>query len=186
MTIKTNPLRTGAPLDPDQYPGILSSTPRESEITGELIRAKVELMHAVALHRKAWGKMRAIRDELEEKAANTGIEAYPDNNTLYKLAVADVRWWREEMTAQAATVTALTSMMDGGRWPDSSVRGTTVFGWPVDGVTPPTQEQYLRAREWERDATRSGQRSEVEMIRGARRLIEVYERLNPQSGFPVR
>lgn len=102
MTIKTQPMKPGAPLNPDDYPHI--EHPDRAAVAAELIRAKVELMHAIARHRKAWAKMAATREEAEKQAI------WADSHPPYQLAVSDVRWWREEMTAQAAAVTALSAM----------------------------------------------------------------------------
>lgn len=103
----TNPLKNGAPL-PDEAD---LAAPVAGAIRAELLRAKVELMHAIARHRKAWKVMRQIKVEREEDAAKKGVPAYLDNDVHWSVAVGDVRWWREEMNAQASTVTALMAML---------------------------------------------------------------------------
>lgn len=105
VPIRTNPGLLGAPLDPDAYKGGLAQNMPEPEtIAAELARAQIELMHAIARHRQAWSKMRSHKEAAEAKSI--WAEAY----TPYKVAVSDVRWWREEMAAQAAAVTALKAM----------------------------------------------------------------------------
>jgi hypothetical protein len=105
MPLKTKPRELGAPLPTEDYAGPLEHhLPSDEAINDELDRAKVELMHAVAKHRKAWSKMR--RHKLAAEMKSVWAEAY----TPYKEAVSDVRWWREEMNAQATVVIALTSM----------------------------------------------------------------------------
>jgi hypothetical protein len=100
--IRTKPLELGAPLFAADYPhGVLGGQPSADEVERELIRARVELMHAIARHRKAWAKMRRHSEEAAKRSL--WAESYPP----FKEAVSDVRWWREEMAAQAATVTAL-------------------------------------------------------------------------------
>lgn len=118
MPIKTKPLELGAPLSEADYSGdYWDHKPKVGDVTAELIRAQIELIHAVAKHRQAWSRMRKNKNEAEERSI--WAESYPP----YKIAVADVRWWREEMTAQAATVTALTAMLNGyNRDPRASVQ----------------------------------------------------------------
>ena len=81
--------------------------PTDQQVSDELDRATVELMYAIARHRKAWSTMRAHKQEAEARAV------WAEGYNPYKLAVADVRWWREEMAAQAATVSALTAIQYG-------------------------------------------------------------------------
>lgn len=108
MPIKTKPLELGAPLSPEDYAGdIRDHQPRKRDVELELARAQIELMYAVAKHRKAWARLRSHDEEAKEKAI--WAQSFPP----YQEAVADVRWWREEMAAQAATVTALTEMLRG-------------------------------------------------------------------------
>jgi hypothetical protein len=106
MPIPTKPLELGAPLPTDDYPGPIEfHLPSEDDLRAEWLRAKVELMHAIARHRKAWSRMRSHKLAAEMKAV------WAEGYTPYKEAVSDVRWWREEMSAQAATVTALTALL---------------------------------------------------------------------------
>lgn len=105
MPIPTKPLELGAPLGDDYHGPIDLHTPTYEQIKDELTRAEVELMHAVARHRKAWSKMR--RHKLKAEMEAVWAESYPP----YKEAVSDVRWWREEMNAQATTVLALSRML---------------------------------------------------------------------------
>ena len=105
----TKPTKVGAPL-PVEMAEI--EEPGPGPILAELTRAKVELMYAIARHRKAWSRMRLIKREREADAAKKGVPAYLDNDTLWKIATGDVSWWRDEMTAQATTVAALTTMAE--------------------------------------------------------------------------
>lgn len=106
MPIKTRPDILGAPLSPTDYTGgLLDEAPDVVDVQVELARAQIELMHAIAKHRKAWKAMAMAKAAAEERAV------WADAYTPYKIAVGDVRWWREEMTAQATTVTALKAML---------------------------------------------------------------------------
>jgi hypothetical protein len=106
MPIRTKPLELGAPLSPEDYPGSIEHhLPTEQDACAELKRAKVELMYAIAKHRKAWSAMRKHKFVAESRAV------WAEGYNPYKLAVADVRWWREEMNAQAAVVTALIHLL---------------------------------------------------------------------------
>lgn len=108
VPIKTNPLVLGAPLDPEVYSGNYSShLPGVADVQAELSRAQIELIHAIAKHRQAWSRMRTHKQIAEQRSI------WAEGYTPYKLAVADVRWWREEMTAQASAVAALTAMLRG-------------------------------------------------------------------------
>lgn len=108
MPISTQPSKLGAPLPEEDYSGrFIDHQPTEAGIRTELARAQIELMHAIARHRKAWSKARRHSNKAKELAI------WADSHPPYKDAIADVRWWREEMTAQAATVTALTNMLRG-------------------------------------------------------------------------
>lgn len=107
MPIPTKPLELGAPLPEDDYRGnIALHLPSEDDIRNELLRCRVELMYAIARHRKAWSKMRKHKQVADLKSV------WAESYTPYKEAVSDVRWWREEMTSQAATLTALQAMWD--------------------------------------------------------------------------
>jgi hypothetical protein len=106
VPIKTNPQALGAPLDPEAYRGDLyDNLPTSEAVSAELARAQIELMYAIARHRQAWSAMRKHKETAEARSV------WADGYTPYKVAVSDVRWWREEMTAQATTVTALRSML---------------------------------------------------------------------------
>jgi hypothetical protein len=153
MGYTTKPLAVGAPL-PEDMTDILKSVPGTMDIDAELIRAQVELMHAIARHRKAWAKARVHRDEARAKAM--WAEAYMP----YKEATADVRWWREEMTAQATTITALLALREQpvARTHQESPTRTispkirdTVASW--EEGTDPTPEHIAAARIWMRLCT---------------------------------
>lgn len=107
MPIQTRPFDLGAPLSDTDYAGPWQRhTPSTTDLRMELIRAQIELVHAIARHRKAWSKMRREREGAEARSI------WADSHPPYKEAVADVRWWREEMIAQATTVTALRTSID--------------------------------------------------------------------------
>lgn len=116
MPIETKPLRPGAPLDPADYDpncDIRAFAPRVTEIQEELARAQVELMHAIARHRKAWQAMaRFKRDHFARGWDDKSVAQHAlDNSPLWKLRTGDVVWWRGEIQAQAAAVTALRGML---------------------------------------------------------------------------
>lgn len=105
---ETNPLRVGAPL-PEGLAEL--ALPSESEIRAELTRAEVELMHAIAQHRKAWSAMRRRAKEREELAGRPGRLAYLESDSLWKTRTGAVSWWCGEMQAQAALVQTLQAML---------------------------------------------------------------------------
>lgn len=108
---KTRPLDVGAPL-PEQMEAIVAPLP--GMIVAELARAQVELMHAIARHRQAWHKMRAYKKQQDARQEREwGFEAYLDSDPQWKVRTGDVAWWRGEMQAQAAAVTALMDMLGG-------------------------------------------------------------------------
>lgn len=145
MKIKTSPLKVGAPLDIDVYTDVMSAIPTQDEIRDELARAQVELMHAIARHRKAWANLRALSDKLDSRGT------WKDSDLTYQKAVSDVKWWREEMSTQAVTVSALAATRRPGEVTASfhvkrpSFR-ETVEGW--NGFERPTTEQVATARAW--------------------------------------
>lgn len=103
---RTNPMRVGAPL-PEEMDAIRRPDP--VMVGAELARAQVELMYAVARHRKAWSAMREYRRLQQERQ---GPRAYLDSDPIWRIRTGDVQWWRDEMLAQAATITALTTMVE--------------------------------------------------------------------------
>lgn len=103
MNPRTNPLRPGAPL-PE---GASIDPPENPLIRAELMRAKTELMHAIARHRKAWTAMANYKEDIE---LNTS-RVFADSDPMWKKKTSDVAWWCSEMAAQAAVVTALTAML---------------------------------------------------------------------------
>lgn len=119
---ETNPGRVGAPL-----PELLTALPvppSRSEIEAEMERCEVELMYAIARHRKAWRAMRARAQRRDELAETPGglcaIEADPH----WKKATGDVTWWRGEMEARSATYLALQAMLN---QPFRQVKDTSTF-----------------------------------------------------------
>lgn len=146
--IPTRPDRTGAPL-PDGIPIV---EPGVEAMKAELTRATVELMYAIARHRKAWAAMRSHKERREAEAERRGTEPSLDSDPLWKLRTGDVSWWRDEMNAQASVVSALYTLLHGEHdmlngWREiTSVidlnRGHRVFihadavTWPQDSGAP--------------------------------------------------
>jgi hypothetical protein len=107
----TKPLVVGAPLDPDRTGRDVPAVDA-SDVLDELHRAEYELLYALARHRKAWSAMRAYAREQELRQANRGQpQAFLDSDPIWKVKTGDVSWWRGEVAAQAAAVTALKSML---------------------------------------------------------------------------
>lgn len=172
--METHPERLGAPLTGDEVP------PTVGEVTAEIVRCEIELMYAIARHRKAWSAMRRHREDASRKADSAGMQAYLDSDPIWKVKTGDVTWWRGEMQAQAAALQALLAMR--GRRaqrppsayqpgpsdspPDPrgpSVR-TLVMGWDPASGQPPTTGQYRAAKLWEaaRKTSRRGARPTME------------------------
>jgi hypothetical protein len=72
-------------------------------IRDELVRAQVELMHAIDRHRRAWAKMERLKTAAELK----GNAYFMDNERDWKLATGDVTWWRGEVSSRSNAVMAL-------------------------------------------------------------------------------
>lgn len=106
----TQPLAPGAPL-PSELANL--PRPRAEDIEDELTRAQVELLYATAKHRKAWSAMRQRGDQIDtSKGRIAGMRIDMASDPIWELRTSDVRWWRDEMTAQATTVLALKAMLD--------------------------------------------------------------------------
>lgn len=103
----TNPLRVGAPL-PEQA---AIEPPTWPEVEAELARAEVELMHAIAKHRKAWSAMRKWAMHRDEMSGTPGGLCAIEADPVWKKRTGDVSWWRDEMNTQATAVLALQSML---------------------------------------------------------------------------
>lgn len=165
--MKTAPLKAGAPL-PDDEPII---APTLLDVRAEITRAQVELMYAIAMHRKAWSRMRAIRQDRDARADQKGIPVYLDNDPNWKVATGDVAWWRGEMQAQAAAISALQVIRT---WTDDPPRPGSVreivMGW--DGTSRPTLRQVSAARSW---LTVSGGKGHPEHMSRCRELITRFE-----------
>lgn len=106
--LSTNPLRIGAPLPTDL---IELRRPANGHIRAEILRCEVELMHAIAKHRKAWSLMRKWSAHREEAANTPGQLAALESDPVWKKRVGDVTWWRDEMNARAAALLALQAML---------------------------------------------------------------------------
>lgn len=162
---QTQPLRVGAPL-PEDMLDIQAADPEPPDIQAELLRARVELMYALAKHRKCWARMRAYHQDQERQADSKGVQAYLDSDATWKVITGDVRWWREEMQAQATAVQALTVMLPLPRFdpPPPPERGSVrevALSW--DGHTQPTIWQYRAAVAW-MDATGATTESRGHMV----------------------
>lgn len=82
------------------------------DVRAELLRAEHELLYALARHRKAWASMREYSQLQDAKAQRRQEpQAYLDSDPIWKVKTGDVTWWRGEVAAQAAAVTALKSML---------------------------------------------------------------------------
>ncbi len=79
--------------------------PQKAAIELLLTYAVAELRYATTRHQKAWAHMRKLQEELD------GQTIFKDSNPHWQLAVGDVRWWREERQAAAASVTALAAAL---------------------------------------------------------------------------
>lgn len=109
----TRPLSVGAPLPENST----LEPPDRRSVAAELLRAEVELMHAIAKHRKAWSAMRKWKAHREEAANQPGMLAALESDPVWKIRVGDVGWWRAEMDARASAVLALRAMIEGGPVP---------------------------------------------------------------------
>jgi hypothetical protein len=101
-------MRVGAPL-PEEL-SALPMPPTPDDVLAEIERAEVELMHAIARHRKAWGAMRRRQLHRLLYSQTPGAVAALESDPMWAKATGDVRWWREEMNAQAASLLALEQM----------------------------------------------------------------------------
>lgn len=151
--MKTFPLLGGAPLEP----GAPIVAPDSGPILAELTRAKVELMYALAMHRKAWARMRAHAEERDRRSATPNMLSTLESDPIWKKATGDVSWWRGEMVAQSAAIQALTAMLPKSGLPRETLRETTpeernettrsiVMHW-IESL-PPTEAQASAAAHW--------------------------------------
>lgn len=101
----THPERLGAPLNGDERP------PTIPEVRAEYERCKIELMYAIAQHRKAWGVMRRRAEYRDTLVDRVGMLSTLESDPHWKKATGDVSWWRGEMDAQANVMLALRSML---------------------------------------------------------------------------
>lgn len=167
-----NPMEWSAPL-PEDGPNQGIDWTDPIKVRDELIRAQVELMHAIAKHRTAWSKMAKMKKVAEAR----GNAYFMDNNRAWKIAVGDVTWWRGEVNARSNTILALiqlatlmgldigpkwaetTNLAEMGRGERSYVRAETastaeaggtarqlVYGW--NRSTKPSLFQEGAARAW--------------------------------------
>jgi hypothetical protein len=76
------------------------------------MRCEVELLYAIAQHRKAWTAMRRRAEERDALVDKPGGLAAIEADPIWKKRTGDVSWWRDEMTAQATTRQALAAMKE--------------------------------------------------------------------------
>lgn len=191
----TNPLRRGAPL-PDQgiftnpQAGTVSQdmliglpTLNPQDIQDELTRAGVELVYALARHRKAW---QAMARRLDERAALVDVPgglAAIDSDPIWKNRTHDVAWWRDEVTCQSTAILALQALIPAQASRSSLPDGTpiSVLGWFLDGSQgAPTERQYRTACSWRDQVEHDGRPRPVAEINAIQDLIDAYEDVHPQ------
>jgi hypothetical protein len=164
-----DPMRVSAPLDLE--------TPIDwtdpQVIRAELIRAQVELIHAIGKHRAAWAKMSRMKASAELR----GNAYFMDNDRAWKIATGDVTWWRGEVNARANSIMALIQLATlmgldlGPKWAEATTFGDVangmrsfiradvtpapgagatvrerVLGWA--GETAPSRQLVSAARAW--------------------------------------
>lgn len=86
--------------------------PTTRERDEERERATLELGHAVLRHRKAWQAMIDRKATLRKAFILQGkslvdLDISCEEDHIYKRAVGDLKFWREEIQTAAALVTAL-------------------------------------------------------------------------------
>lgn len=104
----TRPLKVGAPL-PSELTA-LPVPPALDEIHAEMDRCEVELMHAIAMHRKAWARMRNRAVDRDALVGTPGGLAAIDSDPIWKKRTGDVTWWRGEVESRSAAYLALQAM----------------------------------------------------------------------------
>lgn len=105
----TQPLRPGAPLS---YKMVDLPALKKEDIEDELTRARVELLNAIARHRKAWAAMEARALQIKSSQNNiAGLRIDMASDPIWSLRTSDVQWWCQEMAAQSSAVLALTTML---------------------------------------------------------------------------
>lgn len=131
---ETSPGRVGAPLPTELT--ALPVSPSLAEIHAEMDRCEVELMYAIARHRKAWSAMRRRAEYRDEQLGKPGGLAAIDSDAHWKKATGDVTWWRGEMEARSAVYLALQAMVNQPfRRPVPSEMGFTC-NWCEDPANP--------------------------------------------------
>lgn len=105
---ETNPRRVGAPL-PDDLTALPVPPPLD-DVHAELDRAEVELMYAIARHRKAWSAMRKWQVHRAAMAEHPGMLAALESDQVWGKRVGDVKWWREEVEMRSTALLALEQM----------------------------------------------------------------------------
>ena len=104
----TQPMKVGAPLPEDL--AALPLPPTLAEIHAEMDRCEVELMFAIAQHRKAWSRMRKHAERRAELVDQPGGLAAIDSDPVWKKRTGDVSWWRGEVEARSDAMVALGAM----------------------------------------------------------------------------
>lgn len=150
----TQPLKIGAPLPPEAELVGVDPVDREHEIA----RCEIELMYAIARHRKSWANLRTVAEARDEKAGKVGMLSTLESDPHWKKATGDVKWWAAEMTAQATALVALKGMRQPTR--QGSAEYATkplnvrqlVHSWDPSTGTPPSKAQYDAALIWRKMA----------------------------------
>lgn len=177
----THPLRTGAPLPDDKMMSIERVDPQD--VTEEMARARVELLYALARHRKAWSAFDSYAASRDAKEGKPGALASIDSDPTWSQRTNDVKWWRDEITCQANAILALQTMVPVSRETRELVRDSiptaTIFGWNLDGSQPPSERQYRTACSWRDQIENEGRLVEVAAANAVERLIAVYEQEHP-------
>jgi len=167
---------------PDSFDMDRMSRPRvEAEITLML----AEVRNAISRHRRAWKHMAQVKRDL----LDDGRE-FIDEERPYKLAVGDVKWWREELVATSAALSALVAYAERTPRPTTPAERqrppaerpqVTIFGWDPDGGKPPSESQYQIAKQYQDALRNSNQLAPAGHWDMAQMLIDAYEAA-PQPG----
>lgn len=186
----TQPLSIGAPLPKE----LTTLHVDHEDLVDELRRAEIELIYALARHRKAWAAMRARQEEraLLELKGVAGMLSDLASDTVWAKRTSDVKWWCAEVTAQSTAVLALKALLDGrsaakGRRDRERVTKTgtareTVLGW--EEMTIPTDYQYGAANAWMK-ISGGEPRGNAADLAHLRKLISTYEAAHPEVSPPA-
>lgn len=123
MTRRSHPMRNSAPLPADMDIRL----PSPGAIQAEITRASAELMWAIHRQRTAWAHFAKLKKHYDSQPNFQFL----DNERPWAMAIADVKWWRGEVTSRATTLQALIELARSS-YPDLGLGGnwveTTTFG----------------------------------------------------------